>query len=188
LKIRLDALAVSSVLLTVAFLMLTPRAVVWALMTYQSRFGDRAFYPAPGIPWDQVVIPNYYAPLGITSLAIIAKGLVVTWAGYIRGVRWTWLVMFVVVWVWAFPVRVFPFLYPWHAGYSISETIEEALHGNWNARDFLKVVLAFLLMVVALVLPLKTFILRQGVGGGTSGCAPGSASDRASRACGKRPA
>ena len=160
-KIRLDAVAVSSVLLTVAFLMLTPRMIVWALMTHQSRFRDRAFYPAPGIAWDQVVIPNYFAPLGTASLAIIAIGLVVTWAGYVKGARWTWFVVFVIVWVWAFPVCLFPWLYPWDSGNSVSETLRAALHGDWNARDFLKVVLAFLLMVLALVLPAKTFLLGR---------------------------
>ena len=133
----------------------------WALATHQSRFRDRAFYPAPGIPWDQVVIPNYAAPLGITSLAIIAIGLLVTWAGYIKGLRWTWFVMFVIAWVWAFPVWVLPLLHPWHSRISFTGTLAEALHGSWIARDFVKVVLAFLLMVLALILPAKTFLLRR---------------------------
>ena len=161
-KIRLSA--VSGVLLTVAFLILTPRMIVWALATYQSRFGDRAFYPTPGIAWDQVVIPNYYAPLGITSLAIIAIGLVVTWAGYVKGARWTWFVVFVIVWVWAFPVCLFPWLYTLVSGFTVSETLRAALDGDWAAREFLKIVSAFLLMVLALVLPVKTFVV-----GGRSG-------------------
>jgi len=140
----------------------------WALSTYQSRFGDRAFYPEPGIAWDQVVIPNYSAPLGIASLAIIAIGLVVTWAGYVKGARWTWFVVFVIVWVWAFPVCLLPWVYPWNSGYSVSETLRAALHGDWDVRYFLKVVLAFVLMVLALVLPAKTFILGRRGGPGTS--------------------
>ena len=154
--------------------------IVWALMTHQSRFGDRAFYPTPGIAWDQVVIPNYYAPLGITSLAIIAIGLLVTWAGYVKGARWTWFVVFVIVWVWAFPVCLLPYLYLWDGGYYVPEALRAALHGDWIARDFLKVALAFLLMVLALVLPAKTFVLGQGGGPGGSGRAnPGAPDKRA---------
>jgi hypothetical protein len=154
--------------------------IVWALMTHQSRFGDRAFYPTPGIAWDQVVIPNYYAPLGITSLAIIAIGLLVTWAGYVKGARWTWFVVFVIVWVWAFPVYLLPYLYLWDGGYHVPEALRAALHGDWIARDFLKVALAFLLMVLALVLPAKTFILGRGTGPGACGRTnPGAPDKRA---------
>jgi hypothetical protein len=170
-KIRHDVVAVSGILFTVAFLMLTPAMMNCARVTHQSRFQDIAFYPEPGIAPDQVVIPNHYAPLGITSLAMIAIGLLVTWAGYIKGVRWTWWVMFVIVWVWAFPVLVLPLFRPWQGvapiPQSFASAISETLHaGPYSglARAFLEVVLAFLLMVVALVLPLKTFILGRGAG------------------------
>lgn len=175
-KIRRDAVAVSSILFTVAFLMLTPAMINCARVTHQSRFRDIAFYPDAAIPGDQVVIPNYYAPIGIASLAIIAIGLVVTWAGYIKGVRWTWFVMFVIVWVWAFPVVVLPLFIPWQGvapiPQSFARAIRDSLHaGPYSviARAFLEVVLAFLLMVLALVLPVKTFILGRGAGPGTSG-------------------
>jgi hypothetical protein len=162
LRIRRDAVAVSSILFTVAFLMLTPAMINCARVTYQSRFQDIAFYPEPGIAPDQVVIPNHYAPLGITSLAIIAIGLIVTWAGYVKGVRWTWWVMFVIVWVWVFPVLMLPLLYPWHSGFSVARTLTTAIRESGMARSFVELVLVFLGMVVALVLPLKTFILGRG--------------------------
>ena len=176
-KIRHDAVAVSSVLFTVAFLMLTPTMLMWARTTYQSRFRDIAFYPNAAIPGDQVVIPNYDAPTGITSLAIIAIGLVVTWAGYFKGVRWTWFVMFVIAWVWVFPVLLLPYLHNWTFGTLIG-TLTDAIRENWIGRSFVKVALAFLLMMVALVLPVKSFILGQGGGPGESGRANSGAPDK----------
>ena len=111
-KIRRNALAISSILFTLALLVLMPIMMNWALVTHQSRFQDITIYPDAAIPGDQVVIPNYYAPIGITSLTIIVIGLVVTWGGYIKGVRWSWFVMFVIVWLWALPVLVLPYFYP----------------------------------------------------------------------------
>jgi hypothetical protein len=41
--------------------------------------------------------------LGAVSLTVIAIGLIVTWMGYVR-IRWTWFVMFALVWGWAYPI------------------------------------------------------------------------------------
>ena len=164
-KIRHDAVAVSSILFTLALLWVTPPMLGNARATYQSRLRDISSTPEAGIAQDQVVIPNYDAPIGITSLAIIVIGLVVTWAGYIRGARWTWFVMFVVVWVWAFPVLLLPSLQ--HMA-PIKEWLPEVRESG-SARNFVELVLIFLLMVLALALPVKTFLLGQGVGPGRSG-------------------
>ena len=110
---------------------------------------------------DQVTIINDYAFVGFASLTIIAIGLIVTWTGYIKGVRWTWFVMFVIVWVWAFPVLVLPLFYPWsrYSWISITQlfanTFASAIHESGIARTVVKVALEFLLMVLALVLPVK---------------------------------
>ncbi len=176
-KIRHDAVAVSSILFTVAFLALTPAVVSSARGTHQSRFRDISTDTEAAIPGDQVVIPNHRAPLGIASLAIIAIGLVVTWAGYIKGVRWTWFVMFVIVWVWALPVLVVPNFRPWGGVALISPSafasmIRDSLHAgpfSFIARAILEAVLIFLLMVLALVLPVRTFILGRRGGPGRCG-------------------
>jgi hypothetical protein len=176
LKIRRDALAISSVLFTFALLMQTPAMINWARTTHQSRFRDISDYPEAGIAQDQVVIPNYAAPTGITSLAIIAIGLVVTWAGYIKGARWTWFVMFVIVWVWVFPVWLLPLFVPWRGAALTTRSIAMAIRNSldagpdgWIARAGLEVLLIFLLMLVALVLPIKRFIVGRGAGPGASG-------------------
>jgi len=41
--------------------------------------------------------------LSVACLAVILIGLIITWTGYIKRERWTWFVMFIVVWAWAFP-------------------------------------------------------------------------------------
>jgi hypothetical protein len=87
-------------------------------------------------------------------------------------------VMFVIVWVWAFPVFIIPYLKPWGGDATIAQSFASSISGGGPARNFAEALLAFLLMLLALVLPLKTFILRQGVGGGTSGRTNLGARDR----------
>jgi hypothetical protein len=166
---RRDAVTVSSILFTLAFLMQTPVMFDSARLTHQARFRDISGQSGPTIPGDKVVIPNHSAPLAITSLAVIAIGLVVTWAGYFKGARWTWFVMFTIVWVWALPVSVLPNFRPWgglaltspSAFASMIRDSVQAAPLSFIARAILKDALAFLLMALALVLPLKTFIPRR---------------------------
>jgi hypothetical protein len=167
LKIRHDALALSSILFTVALLMLVPTAFELANATHQTRFRDIATGADASAVGDQIAIPNYYAPLGFASLTIIAIGLVVTWTGYIKGIRWTYFVMFVIVWLWAFPILMLPLLYEVIPSWCTVEWIrmvKEAISMNSAARDILESFVASLLMVLALVLSTKTFIFGRGTG------------------------
>ncbi|MBZ5562517.1 MAG: hypothetical protein LAP13_08850 [Acidobacteriia bacterium] len=164
-KIRRDAVALSSILLTVALLMLAPRAFDLASTTHQSRFRDIATGADASAVGDQIAIPNYYAPLGIASLTIIAIGLVVTWTGYIKGSRWTYFVMFVIVWLWAFPVLMLPLLHaviPSWRTLEWTRLIKEAISENSVGRAIVVPFVAFLLMVLGLALPVKTFLLGPG--------------------------
>ncbi len=163
------ALAVSSILFTIGLLMLAP--VMWgdAVTLFQSD------------PYQSNLelyrVIDSFAPVGFASLALILIGLVVAWFGYIKGVRWTWFVMFVIVWVWAFPVLMLPYLHRW-AQVSLIATLEDAIRGNGIGRSFVEVALAILLMVLALLLPLKTFIPRRAGGPGQSGRANSGAPDK----------
>lgn len=172
-KIRRDAVTLFSIIFTVALLMATPYMINWARVTHQARFQDISSYPEAGIAPNQVVIPNYYAPVGIASLAIIAIGLVVTWAGYIKRVRWTWFVMFVIVWLWAFPVWVLPLVWPGMTLSSVTQWLRAAFVGSepdrHMARTSAVVILMFLVMVIALIIPAKTFIQGRAVGPVKSG-------------------
>jgi len=172
LKIRRDALALSSILFTVALLMLVPTAFELANVTHQRRFRDIATGAEASAVGDQIAIPNFYAPLGFASLTIIAIGLVVTWTGYIKGSRWTYSLMFVIVWLWAFPVLMLPLLrevIPSWRTLEWTRLIKEAITMNGVARGYLEPFVSFLLMVLALVLPLRTFIPAQRGGPGTCG-------------------
>ena len=163
-KIRHDALALSSILFAVALLMLVPTAFELANTTHQRRLRDISTVADGSAVGDQIAIPNFYAPLGFASLTIIAIGLVVTWTGYIKGSRWTYFVMFVIVSLWAFPVLMLPLLrigIPFWRTLEWTRVIKEAFTMNGVARDVLEPFVAFLLMVLALVLPAKTFILGK---------------------------
>jgi hypothetical protein len=89
--------------------------------------------------------------LGVACLAIILIGLIVIWMAYLKRARSAWLVMFVVTWVWAFPLFVWP-LFKGTIVLTFSEWLYSAIY---QAES----VLIFLLMVIALLLPIKSFFL-----------------------------
>ena len=70
--------------------------------------------------------------------------------------------MFLIVWVWAFPVLMLPYIKPWMGEPTIAQSFASSISWSGTARNFLEVFLIFLLMVVALVLPAKTFIVGRG--------------------------
>jgi hypothetical protein len=109
---------------------------------------------------DQPWIGNYLAPTGFASLAIILIGLIVAWTAYLNRIRWAWLVMFIVVWVWAFPVMILPILQQ-RKGISLTEWFQTAIQGAGPYRDLAVIVLMFSLLVIALILPIKSFFSRQ---------------------------
>ena len=154
LKIRGTVLPASSALFTFALLMVTPA------------IGRAAATGCQSGPWDAGPLYTFhdcFAPAGFASLTVILIGLIVAWTGYIKGVLWTWLVMFVIVWVWMFPVLVLPYFRYWNGAGSAAETLADAIHESGMARAFVEDLLAFVLMVVALVLPVKTFVVSLGV-------------------------
>ena len=150
-RIRRDAVAISSVLFTLALLIPMPSMLGNAWTVRQMRL-----VIAGGLGYG-----NYFAPIGFASLAIIVVGLIVTWSGYIKGVRWTWFVMFLIAWGWACPVLVLPEFH-WRNMLPISQWPlwpPLILTGVWPQLGFAESVLAFLLMLLALALPAKTFLV-----------------------------
>src|SRR5882724_4671967 len=93
-------------------------------------------------------VNRLFRDVGIASLAVVLIGLIVTWAGFARQVRWTWFVMFVIVFVWAFPILLLPFL-----GHSValtpSQWLKEAYRAPGIARGSLEQIVTFLVMLVA---------------------------------------
>ena len=100
---------------------------------------------------------------GVTSLAVIFVVLIVIWMGYVKRVPWTWFVMFIIVWVWAFPSLVLPYLGVLRM-LNLAELRRLLNAAGWNsegtsvlARNIVEQVLIFSLMLIALILPIKSF-------------------------------
>jgi hypothetical protein len=152
-RIRLDRVFMSSVLLTLSLLVLVPHNVRFA-STWQELYLRET---------DRLYVQNYLMPIGFASLAIVLVGLIVIWAGYNKRELWTWFVMLVIVWVFAFPVYMLPMLQHVHSApgsIQWSAWLWGAVKGPGLDRDYAKGPLDFLLMVVALFLPVRSFFRR----------------------------
>ena len=150
-KIRADSLFISSVLFTIALLRLIPPVLRYAL----NERDQRALALSDiGFPMEPMTM--HY--LGIACVAIILIGLIVIWTGYVRRARSAWLVMFVIVWAWAFPIFVRP-IFPLTQPLTLPEFIFNAIYEPGPARIWMRFILSFSLMLIALVLPIKSFFL-----------------------------
>jgi hypothetical protein len=94
--------------------------------------------------------------LGVACLAVISIGLVITWTGYVKRARPAWFVMFILVWVWAFPLLVLPVFQGTWVGRP-TDWASAALRRPGFERAFAESVLLFMVMVIALTLPIKSF-------------------------------
>jgi hypothetical protein len=101
--------------------------------------------------------------LSVVCLAIILIGLIVIWTGYVKRARSAWFVMFVVAWIWAFPLLVLP-LFRGRVVLTFSEWLYDAIYQPGSDRTWAELVLIFLLMVIALLLPIKSFFLVREIG------------------------
>jgi hypothetical protein len=108
--------------------------------------------------------------VGKLTLALVFIGLIVTWTEYLNKVRWTWFVMFILVSVLTFQLRILPFfVHPGWVVEAVSDLILEALGKkpatfiSWGMawRELFVPISIFLLMVIALLLPVKSFFSRR---------------------------
>lgn len=98
--------------------------------------------------------------LGVTALAVIFAVLIVIWMGYVKKARWTWFVMFVIVWGWAFPLFMLP-LVQHPLAVTLAQLVSDAFRESGIARDVTKQFLVFSLMVIALILPIRSFFWKR---------------------------
>jgi len=159
LRIRHDLVFVSCVLFTIALVCLIPG--VWNLVLagycgIERLHGmDRAY-------------AHSVSDVGKLTLALVIIGLIVTWTGYLNKVRWTWFVMFILVACLAIPIGILPLIV--HSRLLVgaaSDLILEAI-GKKPAttpwifwRSLFETISIFLLMVVALFLPVKSFFFER---------------------------
>lgn len=97
---------------------------------------------------------------GIACLTIILIGLIVLWTGHVNRARSAWVVMFAIAAVWAFPVLVLPF-FKGRMVVTFSEWIYTAIYQSGLERAAMKLVLIFSMMVIALLLPIRSFFFMN---------------------------
>jgi len=148
-RIRTDSAFVSSVLFTIALGSLVP-------MFRANVITDRDKIWLAKLDGGYWLAAQRTSDLSVVCLAVILIGLIVLWTGYIKRVRWTWAVMFIMVWVLAFPLLVLPLFRSGHL--SIADWLYTAIYYPGSA-SWAKSPLPFLLMVIALLLPVKSFFL-----------------------------
>ena len=137
-RIRYDRVFVSVLLLTVALLFRVPAFL-----------GDASFKR------DALM-----QAVGFASLANVFVGLVVTWTGFLRRSRSAWFVMFIIVWVWAFPVLVSP-LFRGTIVLTFTEWLADAWQQPGSGRIYVVNVILVFSIVFALMLPLKSFFWQR---------------------------
>jgi hypothetical protein len=155
-RVRTDSVFISSVLYTIALVSLVRPALWNYYATSDKQILARL---DPGLQADDQMAHLF----GIACLTIILIGLIVVWTGYINRVRSAWLVMFALAAVWAFPVLVLPF-FQGRIVVALSEWIYTAIYQSGLERTATELILIFSLMVIALMLPIRSFFLANETG------------------------
>src|SRR5208282_6500183 len=150
-RIRTDSVLISSVLFTVALLNLLPEGLLY----FSSGTDKVALARYDAAVRAQLQTWHYY---GVASLAITLIALIVVWTWYVKRARSAWLVMFVVTWAWAFPLFAWPYL-KGPKIFTLPEWIFNAIYERGYPRSEAQMVVTFSLMVIALLLPMKSFFL-----------------------------
>ena len=152
-RIRLDSVTVSSVLLTICPLTIGQWNLKWAA-TWQTRS-----------IWvtDRLLRFNYESSIGFASLALVIIGLIVIWTSYQKRMRWSWFVMVVFVCVYLVPVRLLDVFFdikrvgwPWWPG-----VVRDAREGRQFAQGAIAELAILTLMVIALLAPLRAFFGKK---------------------------
>jgi len=134
-RIRPNIFLVSSLLLTPAFLWLLP-SIIQCCVSYGPETMTQT--------------------AGLASLTVIIVALIVIWMWLVAGSRVAWLIMAVIVWVWAFPIMMISRL---HIGPVSPSQLEDWIVSAWRQDGLARVSLInpimFSLMLIGLILPLR---------------------------------
>ena len=151
-KIPRSTTLISSLLLSVCLLILLPGAVKFA-----ATWRDLYFYVGDHRE------NNLLVQLGLFSLGFQMIGLIVIWTGYIREERWAWFIMLIILLFFVFPPNALTLLvmkmqtpsFEWSDWFrSLHEGLPQVV---WMTEG----VIDFLVMLVALLLPLKAFFWKS---------------------------
>jgi hypothetical protein len=115
------------------------------------------------IEWVRVRELDIGRSFGLASLTVIIVALIVIWTGLAAGNRVAWVIMAVIVWVWAFPIMMWPVVSHPRFFLGWREWVAAAWQNDVSwPRIFLVDTIMFLLMLVGLILPLRAlFRIRQ---------------------------
>jgi len=152
LRIRHDVAFISSVLFTIALVWFI-RPAWWNVL---AGYGDMR---GPDL-WRREALRSV-SNVGKLMLALIIIGLIVTWAGYLHKVRWTWFVMFILVSGLTSQTDLLPLFTHPKVFLDLPGLLVDAWKGEHFARIVLEEISIFLLMVIALLLPAKSFFSRR---------------------------
>lgn len=170
LKVRCTSTLVSALLLSLCLSALIP-AALRNILTWKQPYLDMG---------SGVRVENFLMPFGFFHLGIVIIGLIVLWTGYRRTERWAWFVMLVVLLCFFFPSSVLPVLLQiraqdyrwsmlldllraspagglWHCLAIAPACCDYAVGVDCMAVLMLIGILNFVVMVVALLLPIKEF-------------------------------
>jgi hypothetical protein len=145
-RVRPNIFLISSLLLTPAFLWLLPSIIQCVRYT------------------DTGTMETMTQAFGLASLTVIIVGLIVIWTGLAAGKRVAWVIVAVIVWVWAFPIMILPLRMKHIVTLSLSDLgdwVASAWHGDHLSRIALANTVLFSLMLVGLILPVRA-LFRSG--------------------------
>jgi hypothetical protein len=156
-KIRERAILISTLLISLCLVGNVPEGISLASTWRERYFDAHCFVDAPAFREQ-----NFLMPLGFCCLGIEIIGLIVLWTGYRKKERSAWLVMLIILLFLDFPLFVLPVLL--HMPNSVMEWSSwfRGIREGFGPSIWLALgVLNFLLMLVALLLPIKAFFWRS---------------------------
>ncbi len=152
-RIRVNSVSVSSALLTICLLIIAR----WNLK-FAATWRTRHIWVT-----DRVAILNYDSSIAFASLALVIIGIIVIWTSYQKRMRWSWFVMAVFLCVYFVPVNLIDvFLditrvgWPWWSG-----VVRDAMEGHQFAQGAIRVLGIFMLIVIALLVPIRAFFGKK---------------------------
>jgi len=147
-KIRWNATLISALLISLCLMSFIPGSLRFA-STWRQLYFEASGYQEQ----------NLQMPLGFYSLGIEIIGLIVLWTGYRKKERWAWFLMLIILFAFNFPANVLTLLLKIQLAGSGAWLLwfQYIQAGDWPSIWIAVGVLNFLVMLVALLLPIKAF-------------------------------
>jgi len=146
-KIRYDAVRVSSVLLSIGLLSLVPASLHWVSTWRDLNIEMPGFHQQ-----------NYFMPLGFYSLGLEIIGLIVLWTGYLRKERQAWFLMVIITAFLVFPLNGLKLVLQMHTSAFTWPDLLYGVRAGWRPDIWMAVgALTVLIMLIALILPIPAF-------------------------------